>query len=377
MYPHFEPARLDDVEELLSLYRRVYGSTYALPLGTDPQVMAAELAADTTTWLLARDHGRIVASILATVAPADRLGKLQGLVVDPARRGGGIAHTAVGELTQHLLASGSVDSVYGTARTTATAPQRICLRNGFTALGLFPNLRKAARHETMALLARHREGLLARRHPVTRVPAKLGRLVNAIDKTVGLPMWPELVDTPETRPESDRPVRLELVDAPNYVQREFDRLVTDPVRRFYPLHRPNVLLADVDGHFESYAHLSRTDGYCTLIGATPAPMSVAPYLDTLIDELSGLGAHYVETLVPLHCFAELSTLLAHGFLPAALYPAMRREGELFHDYVVMARTLQPLNFRGLAIDEAFRPFAEQYIDLWTGRYLDTQGVFQS
>ncbi|WP_215544028.1 GNAT family N-acetyltransferase [Amycolatopsis sp. CA-230715] len=366
---------MNDIEELLGLYRRVYGASYALPLGTDPEVMAAEIASDTTTWLVARESGHLVASIMATVDRADRLGKLQGLVVDPASRGSGLAHRAVGTLADALLSGGEVDSVYGTARTTATAPQRICLRNGFHALGIFPNLRKAARQETMALLGKHREGVLARRRPVHKVPASLGRLVAAVEQTIGMPARPELV------PDSDYPPRestaaLELIDAPGFVKRSFDRVVTDPARRFYPFHEPTVLLADAGGDFEVYAHLSRHDGYCTLLGATPDPMAVAPHLDKLIDHLAGFGAFYVETLVPLDRFEELSALLAHGFLPAALYPAMRRDGEEFGDYVVLARTVQPLDFRGLAIDEAFRPFAEQYIDLWTQRYLDTNGVFR-
>ena len=55
---------------------------------------------------------------------------------------------------------------------------------------------------------------------------------------------------------------------------------------------------------------------------------------------------------------------------------MRRDGECYRDYVVMARTMQPLDFQGLSIDAAFRPFIDQYIDLWTNKYLDTRRVFR-
>lgn len=375
MVPEFERAGVDDVDQLLQLYRRVYGSTYALPLGTDREVMAAEIASPTTTWLVAKEQGRIVATIMGTVAPSDRMGKLQGLVVDPRCRGGGIAHHAVAELSRVMLESDEVDSVYGTARTTATAPQRICLRNGFHALGIFPNLRKAERHETMALLAKYRDGVLESRHPVKRVPASLGPLLKTVHATIGMPEFPEL-ELDSGVPTVDSSAPLELIDAPNFVLRHFESTMIDPVRRFYPLHKPNVLLADSNGDYQVYAHLSRNDGYCTLIGATPSPMDVAPHLEKLIDELNGFGAFYVETLVPLHCFDELSALLAHGFLPVAMYPGMRRDGDRWHDYVVMARTMQPLDFRGLAIDAAFQPFAEQYIDLWKQKFLNTNGVFR-
>src|SRR4051794_9581104 len=100
--------------------------------------MAAEICSDTTIWLVARDPAthHLVATIMATVAPADRMGKLQGLVVDPEHRRGGIAHEAVGTITGMVLDQDLADSVYGTARTTSTAPQRICQRNGFHAMGI-------------------------------------------------------------------------------------------------------------------------------------------------------------------------------------------------------------------------------------------------
>ncbi|AHH96393.1 hypothetical protein GCM10010174_76050 [Kutzneria viridogrisea] len=372
----FRRARLEDIDQLLTLYRHVYGKDYKLPLGTDPVVMAAEITRPTTTWLVAEQpgSGRIVASIMATVEPADRLGKLQGLVVHRDCRGTGIAHEAVRQLSETLLSEQrhQVDSVYATARTTATAPQRICLRNGFRPLGMLPNLRKAARQETMVLLAKHREGVLERRHPVPRIPAALANLVSALD---GPDRLPELVDAVPA-PAPGRSVPAELVDAPQFVLRRFREVVTDPTRRFYPFHSPNVLVAAEDGSYELYAHLSRCDGYCTLIGAAPSALALADHLESLIEQLAGLGAGYVETLLPLDCLEELNLLLAHGFLPAAAYPAMRRDGEGFRDYVVMARTMQPLDFRGLAIDETFRPFTEQYVDLWKRRYLDTGAVYR-
>ncbi|OZM74582.1 GNAT family N-acetyltransferase [Amycolatopsis antarctica] len=363
----------------MELYRRVYGRGYALPLGTDPQVMAREIASANTTWLVAHDSSRrLIASIVATTSPGDRLAKMQGLVVDPASRGSGIAQEAVSSLSDLLLADGTVDSVYATARTTATAPQRICLRSGFRALGIFPNLRKAAKHETMVLLARHQDGVLDRRHPVDRVPAGLGPIVEALDTVAGLPARPELVpdEVPEPRSEFASTDEIELIGAERFVLRRFDEMVTDPSRRFYPFHKPDVMLAGPDGLYEVYAHLSRADGYCTLIGAAPDARVVSRHLDQIIARLNDFGAFYIETLVPLYAFDELSSLLSFGFLPAAVYPAMRRDGELFHDYVVMARTMQPLDFRGLAIDAAFRPFTEQYIALWTQMYLNTHGVFR-
>jgi hypothetical protein len=371
----FEPARVDDVDELLRLFRLIYGTSYALPIGTDGDVMARSIASPQSTWLVERKNGRIVASIMGTIEPSDRMGKMQALVVDPNHRGGGIANRMVGDLAKVLLATGEVDSVYGTARTTSAVPQKIHLRNGFHPLGIFPNLRKGERHETMVLLTKYRDGVLDQRHAVHQAPQSLGPLLKTVHHHVGLPVFPELLPETDFEP-AERSHDIELIDAPNFVLQHFNATMIDPVRRFYPMHQPNVLLAEENGAYQVYAHLSRRDGYCTLIGATPSPMAVAPHLEKLIDELSGFGAFYVETLSPLYAFDELSALLSHGFLPVAMYPAMRREGDKWHDYVVMARTMQPLDFRGLAMDEAFQPYAEQYIDLWTQKFLNTAGVFR-
>jgi N-acetylglutamate synthase-like GNAT family acetyltransferase len=377
----FDTARSEDVEQLLTLYRVVYGSSYALPLGTDRDVIAREIADPDTVWLLARERGtgRVVCSVVASIARQDRMAKLQGLVVHPDCRGSGVGDRAVSLLSDTVLAEGTeVDSAYGTARTTSTAPQRICLRNGFRPLGIFPNLRKARHHETMALLVKHREGVLDRRRPVPRIPAGLSRLVAAVDTALGTRTESDVVAEPAPPPRDEHAAAatVEIVDAPRFVLRRFHERVTDPARRFYPFHTPNMMIAEARGDFEAYTHLSRSDGYCTLIGAAPEPLAASAHLDTLISRLTELGATYLETLVPLDAFRELCVLLAHGFFPAAAYPAMRKDGERFQDYVVMARTMVPLDFQGLAIDSAFQPFAEQYIDLWTAKYLDTRGVFR-
>ncbi|WP_037604103.1 GNAT family N-acetyltransferase [Streptacidiphilus rugosus] len=383
MAAQFRAACTDDIDELLTLYRAVYGSSYTLPLGTDREVMAREINSPTTTWLVARQgaHGSLVASILGTVSPRERLGKLQGLAVHPDARGGGVARQAVRELSDRLLDEQPVDSVYATARTNSTAPQRICLQSGFRALGVFPNLRKSDRHETMVLLARHRPGVLEQRLAVPRVPAGLGGLVDALHQAVGLSgaPRPRVDQRPSRNPSEPAPPdaapAFEVVDAPAFVRRRLATAVPDPEDRFYPFHAPNVLLAAEDGGFEVYAQLNRSDGYCALVATAPGLPERGGDLDAVISTLSDQGALHIEMLLPLDRYADLDLLLGNGFLPAAAYPAMRRESDGYRDYVVMARTMKPLDFRGLAIDAAFRPFTEQYIELWKQQYLNTHGIF--
>ncbi|MER7859098.1 GNAT family N-acetyltransferase [Amycolatopsis japonica] len=375
MNTEFEPARLSDVEELLALFRLQYGDSYPLPSGTDAEAMAAAIANPIPSWLVYRDNGRIITTIMAEIATEDRLARTQSLIVHPDARGRGLARKAVGALADMLLSSGHIDSAYGKSRTSSTAAQRMMLSNGFAAMGIFPNAHKIDSQETVLLTVKHADGVLEQRQAVHKVPAELERLVTAVENSLGMPVRPEFV--PATEYDTRRgDTEFELLDAPHFVSRTFDNQVLDPYRRFYPLHKPNMLITDADGAFDVYARLTKHDGYGTIIGATPSGLAIAPHLGQIVAKLNDAGAAYVETIAPLSAFEELSALLAHGFLPAAMYPAMRREGELFQDYVVMARTMQPLDFRGLAIDEAFRPFTEQYIDLWSQRHLDTSGVFR-
>lgn len=386
MTQQFSAVRQSDINGLLALYRHVYGSGYALPIGTDPAVMAREIAAPNTTWLAARepDTGRIVGTIIGTLDPGERLGKLQGLVIHPDARGTGLAHQAVRQLADALLTGDGTrqpaDSVYATARTNSTAPQRVCLGAGFRALGIFPNLRKADEHETMVLLAKHRPGVLERRLPVERVPAGLADLVRALHQAVGLSEQPLPAIDDEPLPRRQRRsvgVEMEFVDAPQFVARRTTEVMPDPEQRFYPFHTPNVMLSSADGAHEVYAQLNRSDGYCALIGTAGGDLAtLAPVFETLIARLAEGGASHIEALLPLDRYQDLRLLLAYGFLPAAAYPAMRRQGEGFRDYVVMTRSLQPLDFRGLSIDAAFQPFTEQYTELWKQQYLNTHEVFQ-
>jgi hypothetical protein len=45
------------------------------------------------------------------------------------------------------------------------------------------------------------------------------------------------------------------------------------------------------------------------------------------------------------------------------------------DFVVMSRTVEPLNFRGITIDSSFKPYMDQYVELWKKMHLDTLEVF--
>jgi hypothetical protein len=91
--------------------------------------------------------------------------------------------------------------------------------------------------------------------------------------------------------------------------------------------------------------------------------------------LRSLGISYVEVLIGAGRFDSLEVLLRAQFLPSALYPAMREVDGLTYDYVVMTRTMEPLDFSGMAVEQSLKPFVDQYVALWKQMHFDALEVY--
>jgi hypothetical protein len=44
------------------------------------------------------------------------------------------------------------------------------------------------------------------------------------------------------------------------------------------------------------------------------------------------------------------------------------------DFVLLSRTAEPLNFRGMAIDRRFKPYIDQYVRQWSQTYFEAMEV---
>jgi hypothetical protein len=156
----------------------------------------------------------------------------------------------------------------------------------------------------------------------------------------------------------------EIIQAPSYVYRKYLERFPNEADRFFPFHSPNMLIADKNGRIEIFAYFSKSDGYCTLIKSTTPISDLRTHLTSLYMQLDDIGVAYLEVLVNVRHPVFINTLLRGQFLPSAIYPAMRERNGQLEDYVVMSRTMEPLNFRGMAILSPFKPYVDQYIDAW-------------
>ncbi|MGW3204120.1 GNAT family N-acetyltransferase [Streptomyces sp. NPDC001135] len=370
------PARAQDIAELRQLYFEVYGHGYPVPLGSDPVVMRRLITGGTAHWLTARTAGgALVGSAVVVTDPGSRIGKLVGLAVHPGHRGGGLASRLTGAVCAEAFGAGGLDSVYATVRLVTEGPQQVAVRNGFRPLGLLPNAVEVEGCETLALFARYADGVLEHREPVASVPERLSPLLAAVSAGVG-------IDCAGIRRVPSRPAvdaatgaePIELITAPAFVRRRFLELFPEAGDRFFPLHTPNAVLVAADGSFEAYADLDAVAGSCALVAVHPRPAAVAGALEALMAAVTRAGADYAEALLPLADTEALEVFVASGFVPSAVYPAMRRIRDRLHDYVVLSRTSRQIDFRTTAVSPLLQPYLGAYLSAWTATYLPLHEV---
>ncbi len=374
-----EEPTLEDVDELLKLYFMVYGHNYPLSYGKDAEATAQAINnPEGCKWLIARDTDKnlIVGSIVFELDLLNKVGKALALVVHPEYRKAGIA-SKLAKWGDNLIGpDGPLNSVYTTTRTQNAAVQIIFLRENYWPLGIFPNAHKIKKHETTTLFAKFKEGVLERRSPTEKIPKNLVPLYQVVQQ-----IYPAL-EIPTAATLSERSIKkhspweasFEAIVAPHYVLRRF-RETTETAAQFYPFHLPNVLFSEASGKVEIFAYANEQDGYCTLISCNQPMFALHESFPALLETIRSLGISYVEILIPADRFESLEVLLRAQFLPSALYPALREIDDKTIDYVVMTRTMEPLDFRGMAIEQAFKPYVDQYLALWKQMHLDALEVF--
>lgn len=378
---------LTDIEELLRLYFMIYGDRYPIPYGTDPKIMADTIQSNQHRWLIMRDtHKKLIAgSVVFEIDTLNKLGKVAALVVHPEYRKQNIAQQLVETGTEELVGKkGPLNSLYTTTRTLSVGPQLVFLRNGYFPLGIFPNAHRLRQFESTTLMARFKPGVLNRRNHHPDIPKQLQPIYKVLHQTLGISSKvsaanPKKKTPPEPTSEKDM-LEFETIFAPHYVLRKFEKTFSDPYDRFYPFHTPNLLLSSTKGETEIYAYLSKSDGYCTIVANTTPFYELAGRVRGLLDLLRSEGVSYIETLIGIEHVKSIQALLEVQFLPSAVYPAMKETTSSsarfpMQDFVVMSRTMEPLNFRGMSIDRRFKPYVDQYVKLWQQMHLNTLEVF--
>ncbi len=366
----------EDVNQMLNLYRIVYGKRYPISYGIDPDLLTAAIGnSETHLCLVAKDITKniVTGAVIVEIDQYNKIGKIVGLVVNPKYKNKKIGQTIVQYVTTLLLEQHKLlNSLYATTRMVEAGVQVIFLKNNYLPLGIFPNAHRLNQYETVSLFAKYRSGILENRESLPNVSKSLMPLYLSTKKLVPTLSIPKPLDEPSiTKLDIDQEWDFEIIQATSYVYRKYLERFPDMNDRFFPFHSPNMLIADTTGRIEIFAYFSKSDGYCTLIQSTTPISDLRTHLSSLYMQLDDIGVSYLEVLVNVKHSIFIDTLLRGQFLPCALYPAMRERNNLYEDYVVMSRSMEPLNFRGMAILSPFKPFVDQYVDAWKKANLDS------
>lgn len=364
-------ATIADCDELLGLYYSIYGEDYPLEIGTNKRVMLRALGLpDKYFWQVMRDLQRnvIVGSVIVEIDEKLKIGKVIGAVVHSSYRNLRIAQKLIKIGVDKILREGEkVNSLYATTRTDSVAPQKMLVQSGFSPLGIFPNSRKIKTYETLTLMGIFKDGVLKNRVKTEKIPLFLKDILT----TVNFSVQSEEINfsyTPCEKLKSEEKSFLEefeFIDAPIFVDRRFDEVFKNDLEsQFYPFHRPNLLIIGKKSNLEIYATFSKKDHYCVIITANKSLREIKDSFKNLIFGMKEIGIYYVETLVRLDNFDTICFLYHNKFIPSAVYPAMREEQGKMHDYILLTRTMVPLDFSELNVESCFWPFVEQYTELW-------------
>lgn len=379
-----ECATLKDIKILLHMYFQTYGADYPLRIGTDKEYMRVAIEdKNNFLWIVAKDedlHSRIVASTIFQIDRYNKLAKVIGVVVSQKYQGKHISSLLIDYGTKLLLAPPhSLHSIYTTTRTLSLSSQRMFLNNGYMPLGIFPNAHKLKSYETLTLMAKFNEGILDQRQYVATISEKIKPILKFSNRIFGKkenePNRKSIHKEYHIKHSSKDDISFEFIHAPQFVEKRFNSLFkVNSDESFYPFELPNLLIASNTG-IELYASFTKKDNYCSLIACNRPIVEYGHHLKRLIFQLRDFGASYIETLVRLDWDLAIEYLLRNQFLPSAIYPALRKGDDgKFYDYLILSRTMQPLDFSEMNVDHSFKPYIDQYVDQWINMHISTLKV---
>ena len=263
-----QDADIDDVDEIINLYRAVYGKRYPISYGTDPDLLKKSIINNEThKCLVMRDvMNRVIGgALIVEIDSFNKIGKLVGLVVHPIYQRHKIGNSLI-EFASDLFLKKDirVNSLYATTRTITVGPQMIFIKNNYLPLGIFPNAHRLQQYETVTLFAKFREGILEKRKHDVSTSSRVIPLYEILKKLVPKIDIPKpAILTLNNNQDNDEDWDFEIIRAPNYVLRKFNERFPDPNDRFFPFHSPNMIIADKKGRIEIFAYFSKRDVYCT------------------------------------------------------------------------------------------------------------------
>lgn len=364
-----------DLGAIRDLYFKTYGNQYTISEIANPDHTARALANKTNyLWIVTEVDNNIVGSVIFTVDPYHRLGKAFSGVIKPEYRGQKMIYTMMKEGHNCLLREGGpCDLIYAVVRTFVSRNfHRNLCDLGYIDTGIFPNVRKVRDYETHGFKVCPAPHAFANRRTVPRLFNQVQTLYRLVSSKLGLDMATNVRHLELPQPE-DTIIALQEVpasDFPNGIEVERERLRQAGQLRFgfYPLHEPNVMLANADRTVKAFLYFQKVDGHCSLLGLETGGHDMVVLLESLAVACERLEVKYLEVLASAYDAMLQAQLWQAYFIPCAWFPAARLvDDKQREDYLVASRTFVPLHFKGLKLTDESKPYLLEYFKLYTAR----------
>lgn len=343
-------ASASDVSGLMELYQAVYGDAYPVVYGRDPEAAFKLISSPSDYWYVIRDPltQKPIASAIANIDEDVQLGQVIAVAVHPNFAGQGLASRLLHQLCQDVFSSPRAPrSLFATTRTLSQAPQKLFLKNNFLPMGVLPNSHRIHGFESLTFFVRHKENL-------TRSVQQNSPMMKLFE--LQIVKHKEFTDPVQA-------CELEAIENPKYVSEKFHLAFKNPYDRYYPFHKPNMIVTSISKGSEIFLNINHQDRYSALIAGTRPWDQMKSELAGLFCVLERAELSYVECLIDLKNKQALTTMMDFGFIPCAIYPSMMPNfNNQLSDYVILSKTFEKVDLSRAKIDQSFRPYLDHYLE---------------
>jgi RimJ/RimL family protein N-acetyltransferase len=368
------PARLIDARRIQVLYTEVYGSSYSVPIITDPEKMKQAIESDDYYWLVGDYNSKIIASLVYSLDLKNRISKAFGAVVSEEFRKNDIAYIMMKLILDDITQNQDlVDVIYATTRTTSYAPQKLTESLGFIKLGIFPNTHKVKENETHCFTVYLTENALKKRKKEPIIIPEILPFYNLVLKQIKLEQA-KIKDV--KRQYSDHSIKIPIVDfevitAPIFIKRRFSKVKNKGWLKntFMPFHEPNMLLITPDGKTEIYLTYNSKDKYSVFVGGF-TNLDPSVILESVAKKMRDLDMAYLEILFDAYTPQLQRAAIDARFIPSGYFVAGKYENGVRYDCIVFSRTFDVLDFRNVKLSSIYREFLKEYLKLWRENYVE-------
>jgi len=368
------PAGLIDARRIQVLYTEVYGSSYSVPIITDPEKMKQAIESDDYYWLVGDYNSKIIASLVYSLDLKNRISKAFGAVVSEEFRKNDIAYIMMKLILDDITQNQDlVDVIYATTRTTSYAPQKLTESLGFIKLGIFPNTHKVKENETHCFTVYLTENALKKRKKEPMIIPEILPFYNLVLKQIKL----EPAKIKDVKREySDHSIKIPIVDfevitAPIFIKRRFSKVKNKGWLKntFMPFHEPNMLLITPDGKTEIYLTYNSKDKYSVFVGGF-TNLDPSVILESVAKKMRDLDMAYLEILFDAYTPELQRAAIDARFIPSGYFVAGKYDNGARYDCIVFSRTFDVLDFRNVKLSSIYREFLKEYLNLWRENYVE-------